>query len=195
MFKVEDYKKLNAIWDGTLSNGTEVCGACGACCHNTDKLLFAGEYDFLVKTTGQRNIDWKSVGCLCMQVNKSKRISIKPVICKIFPLQITVALEGQVKFDAEIPVTEYSTNCKKLIVSDENKVKIQAYLDFLFSDIHNRLLYILIFNIPDTIDKEREYLKTLGKKMSYHELYERAVYNCVGLSLKEISTHFVFKEK
>lgn len=198
MFTVDKFDKLNAIWDGKLSNGETVCGSCkGMCCHNTDKILFPNEYDYLVKKTGQMNSQWRSVGCLCYELGKIKPElgKFKPVICKLFPLQFEMTLTGPVKLDMTIPVSDYTDNCSKLIISDEDAVKINKWLTYLFSDIYNRFYYLHQLTAPGLIDDEKEIIRNMGKdpdEIPDEEINERALYKALGLPIKDHLSHYDF---
>jgi len=198
MFKVTDFDKLNKIWDGTLSNGKEVCGSCkGMCCHNTEKILFPGEYDYLVEKTGQMNSSWKSVGCLCYQLQQhnAELGKYKPIICKLFPLDITVPLVGDVELREEIPASDYTDNCAKLIISKEDRIKITKWLNFLFSDTHNRFFYIHSLVMPSLIEDEKTILREMGKDpddFSDIEMEQRISFKAFGIPMKDQLTHFDF---
>lgn len=181
MFSEKDYTKLNSIWDGCLTNGSKVCSNCGACCHNTDKTLFPNEYAYLENNTGQSNTGWRSLGCLCMTIDKG----IKPVICKVFPMQVKVTLDGKISLDKNIGPSEYSNNCKKLTITDKDRSKVMKYLEFLFSDIHNRVFYILNFQLDEHIEEEKKYLKELKTSVSKISEYERGLYSALGLGVEE----------
>lgn len=191
MFTKEDYKKLDAMWDGIFNDSKEpsACVGCGACCSNTTKTLYPGELEYLTEQTGQINNTWASSGCLCYRLGGK----IKPVICKVFPLEFKVALDKTtVEIDWEIPVTTYSKRCKDLYVSEERKPQIQAYLDFLFSDVHNRVFHLLEFTLQDYMEQDKKYVRSLGKNLRKEEYMERGAYGVLGLPVKEIFTHFVF---
>jgi hypothetical protein len=198
MFRIENYDKLNSLWDGKLSNGETVCGACkGMCCHNTDKILFPGEYEYLVKKTGQMNSSWRSVGCLCYELGKIKPKlgKFKPVICKLFPLEFEMTLGGSIKLLMEIPASDYTDNCSKLIISKEDRPKIQRWLNYLFSDVHNRFYYLHQLRAPNLIDDEKEILQAMGKNpddFTESELEERALFKAMGLPIKDHLSHFDF---
>jgi len=198
MFKVTDFDKLNSIWDGTLSNGKEVCGSCkGMCCHNTEKILFPGEYDYLVEKTGQMNSSWKSVGCLCYQLQNINPAlgKFKPIICKVFPLDITVPLMGEVILKNDIPASSYTDNCANLIISPTDRIKIQKWLNYLFADTHNRFFYIHSLVMPNLIDDEKEIIKNMGKDpddFSDTELEQRASFRAFGIPIKDQLTHYDF---
>lgn len=187
MFTEENFEILNSLWDGTLPNSRSVCSTCGSCCHNMEKTLFPGEYGYLVTKTGQRNTEWKSMGCLCMQLGNK----YKPVICKVFPFILAVPLTGVVVIDFEISKSAYSSNCSKLEVDVATKLKMQAYINYLFSDIHNRIFYLLTFCKDSAIKKEREYLKQTGKKLDTLSLHERAVFSLLELPIQEYYPYFV----
>lgn len=197
MFKPKDFDRLNKIWDGSLSNSKEVCGGLckGMCCHNTEKILFPNEYDYLVDKTGQRNTDWKSSSCLCWELEKSnaKLKPFRPIICKLFPLDVNVPLVGKVTFDHEIGETDYTSLCAKLVISKQDAVKIQAWLDFLFSDVHNRFYYIYSLVLPDELEDERKILSDMGKDPDNTEdLIDRAIFKAVGIPTKNHFSHYNF---
>jgi hypothetical protein len=190
MFSREQYRHLNSIWDGTFSSKSfSICSACGACCHNTDKTLFPREYDFLVSETGQMNTSWKSIGCLCYNLNKG----IKPVICKIFPLRFKIDLEGNLELFKDFEESDYSINCKDLTFDEENYEKAHRYLTYLFSDIHNRIWYLMSLNSTKCGVDDEEFLKQLGKNdLNEVDLYRRSLLISFGFDLKEFEEFWKF---
>lgn len=187
MFTSEQFEELHSLWDGTCSNVKEVCGNCGACCHNEDKTLYPGEYAYLVEKTGQHNTLWNSVGCLCMQVKV-----VKPIICKTFPLDFIVNFSGDIVINWDVETDYYSSNCKKLIYTASDRQKAQKFFDYLFSDVQNRLLFLLKFKLEDMIVEEKKMLGELGHKMPYKDIQERVMYKICGLDLKEHLSHYKF---
>ena len=188
MFTSENFKTLNSIWDGTASNAKEICGSCGACCHNVPKTLFPGEYKYLQEETGQMNSQWCSVGCLCWQL-KNK---VKPVICKMFPLGLEVPLVGDIVVTTPNEAgSVYTKSCSQLVYAENDLLLAKKYFDYLFSDIHNRVFYILSVQLDDIMENEKEYLKLQGAKVSPAELRYRCELRAMGIPIEDQVQNFV----
>lgn len=145
MFTFEEFEHLNSLWDGKVANA-KVCASCGACCDNKTKTLFPGEAQYLYEKTGINNSLWVSSGCLCYDIKDV----VKPVICKLYPTFLKVDITGYEIVKKAEPY--YSNNCTKLKINYE---AMTPYLDYLFSDIDNRIFYIMTFCLDE--------LKTLVK--------------------------------
>lgn len=191
MFSKEQYEHLDTIWDGTLDNTKDVCFSCGACCHNAAKTLFPGEYEYLVNKTGQHNSSWVSQGCLCNVVK------VKPVICKLYPFMQgnSIPIVGEISIDFTLSAKDfhYSSNCKKLLVTDDNLDKAKKWFEFLFSDVHNRLFYNVEFCIEEIVREEKSHLSALNAKVSKSKLYTRAFKTLIGLDPKELGEYYNFR--
>ena len=186
MYTEKDFSHLHTLWDGKADNANTLCAACGACCHNNEKTLFPGEYEYALKITGQNNPSWCSPGCLCY----STKDLYKPIICRIFPLSIEVTLETH-KILWEDPTKSVdSKNCLKLIYTKAQRELADAYVDYLFSDIHNRLFYLFQFSLQENIDQEKKFVKSLGKKMPPEDIMERAIYTTLGINIKNYFSHY-----
>lgn len=175
MFTFKQFEKLNSLWDGKAINGDKICKSCGLCCNNTEKSLFPGELEYLQQKTGQSNSLWCSHNCLCYDLKDI----VKPVICKIYPLRLIVDRNSWYVFKDNY--SYYSDLCLDLEYDLENK-DMKAYFDFLFSDIDNRLHFIINHCLSDEIiPYEKEELKKRGVKLSAHELYVHSLKKVLGL--------------
>jgi len=137
MFNVEQWRECHKIWDGNAKNVEAVCYSCGACCNMSEKLLFPGENDYLkdeaFKNTGKEvdNPAWMFQHCAC------HTYQAKPVICKMYPLEVVVDRSGYtIHFRKDEYDTFYSGRCQELEINEEGAL---AFFDFLFSDYDNRL--------------------------------------------------------
>lgn len=185
MFTDIEFAKLDSIWDGKLSNTAEVCNGCGACCHNSEKTLFPGEYEYAFKMTGQRNTNWCSVGCLCMTEK------YKPIICKVFPLFADVTMDS-FKIDFDFKESSYSKNCLALIYTEEDRKKANEYFEYFLSDRDNRIFYMLTFCLANHETAEKEKLDELKSDYTKRDLLNRAIHRMFGFDLKYIFESYKF---
>lgn len=155
MFTVQQYEHLHSLWDGGAENYKEVCHNCFACCHDTEKIIYPGEAQYLLEKTGQHSNDWRSNDCMC------KLAGAKLVFCKMYPMRINVTLEGKWEY---VGLDEFlSNNCASLVFEKDN---FREFVDYLFTDIHNIIFHKLYTELGDTID---EVQKTLKKQRLKHD--------------------------
>lgn len=165
MFTKAQFEHLQSLWDG-VSATPEVCVSCkGLCCNNIEKTLIPGEYEYVKGTLNYENSLWVSKGCLCHSV------PYKPVICKTFPLDIKADITGY-RIMPELS-DAYTTNCKAITFNQE---VLKDYLDYLFSDIDNRIFWAFTFSVPFVKDNLKKAFLGHGHKISDQEAELRAVY-------------------
>lgn len=180
MFSVEQFEYLHSLWDGGASNVDEVCATCFACCDNTEKIIFPGEAQYLLEKTGQHSSDWRSEGCMC------KKVGTKLVFCKMYPMRVSVDLNGKWNF-LGIDYGYISDNCKNLLFENSN---FEKFLDFLFTDIHNILFHKLYTELDDEIVKlekmqENQRLTMPVDEVAYMNLLN-SVYKVLELPFLEL---------
>jgi Fe-S-cluster containining protein len=159
------------LWDGKATNAEEKCMSCGLCCHNSEKSLFPGEYEYLKLKTGQSNSAWVSPGCMCSQ------FPAKPVICKIYPLRILLNWKEWIIADDNY--SYYSDRCVELDFPKNDQM--MAYFDFLFSDPDNRLHFLINHCLEDEIiPHEKAELKKRGVVLTAVELYKHSLKKALG---------------
>lgn len=186
MFTSTQFDFLHSLWDGKAKNVANVCGNCGICCYKSDKGYFPGEGAYLQERSGYQGTNYAlhDGRCTCYV------LGVKAIICKLYPLIIKTDARGWELIEGKLN-DAYTTKCNTLdFKGDQNLVK---FLDYLFSDVENRMFWFMSFNLDYEAEAIQVAFKEHGKKVNSAEAEMRAIHNAMFLDFDDLALVYKYR--